>query len=442
MHKLKKLSRRDFIRSTAHAGGALALSSIVPCRLFSQTSALEKINLGCIGLGRMGREDLNDFLRFDEIQVAAVCDVDTKRRREARELVETHYANQTKSGNYKGCQEYEDFRELIAQSEIDAVSIVTPDHWHTLITIEAVKAGKDLFLEKPFTRTIAEGKILRNLVHQYGIVFQLGSQQRSDAKFRFACELVRNGRIGKVHTVRVGLPEDIATAPQKTMAVPQNLNYDLWLGPAPERPYTELRVHPQESYDRPGWMRVNDYAAGMITNWGAHHLDIVQWGLGMEESGPVEIEGQATFPEDGLWDVHLSFQIKYTYANDVKLICACQQENKQGVLFEGDEGWVFVKRGFIDAHPIGLLTSFIHPNEIRLYESNDHKQNFIDCIRTRSLTIAPVDNAHRSNTICLLGEIAMILKRKLYWDPEEEHFINDDEANRLLNKPMRAPWCI
>jgi predicted dehydrogenase len=355
-------------------------------------------------------------------------------------MVEDHYAAHSKNGTYKGCAAYRDFRDLLERKDIDAVLICTPDHWHALPAIAAANARKDIFLEKPLTRTIPEGRALSDTVRRYGRIFQVGSQQRSDARFRFACELVRNGRIGRLNTVRVGLSIDPGTDPQPIMPVPANLDYNMWLGPAPWAEYTEQRVHPREGYGRPGWLRISDYCCGMITGWGSHHIDIAQWGMGTEHSGPVEIKGWAEYPKDGLWDVHGEFRIEYTYANGVKLICADNERNKQGVLFEGTEGWVYVKRRVIDAHPKSLLTSAISPTEIRLYKSNNHKQNFLDCIRSRSETVAPVEIGHRSNTVCLLGYIAMLLDRTLKWDAKKEEFIDDPEANRLLLRPMRSPW--
>jgi predicted dehydrogenase len=214
----------------------------------------------------------------------------------------------------------------------------------------------------------------------------------------------------------------------------------MWLGPAPWAAYTEERVHPQNSYDRPGWLRISDYGAGMITGWGSHHNDIAQWGMGTEYTGPVEVEGQTEYPKDGLWDVHGPFRIEYTYANGVKLICADDKKNKPGILFEGTEGWVYVDRGKLDAEPKSLLASTISPDEIHLYESNNHKANFLECIRSRTEPVAPVEVGHRSCTVCLLGEIAMRLGRKLKWDPQRERFINDDQANRMIAGAMRSPW--
>jgi predicted dehydrogenase len=318
--------------------------------------------------------------------------------------------------------------------------VCTPDHWHTLPAIAAAKAGKDIFVQKPLTLTIREGRVLSDTVRRYGRVFQVGSQQRSDSRFRSACELVRNGRIGELKTVKVGFGTDPSTGPEPPMPVPGWLDYDMWLGQTPWVAYTEKRVHPQSGYGRPGWLRIADYGAGMITGWGSHHNDIAQWGMGTEYTGPIAIEAQAKFPKNGLWDVHGDFRIEYTYASGVKVICADNKKNKQGVLFEGTEGWVYVKRGQLDAHPKSLLTSAIGTDEVHLYKSNNHKGNFFDCIRSRAETVAPVEIGHRSCSVCLLGEIAMRLGRELKWDPQRELFVNDTEADRMLSRPMRSPW--
>lgn len=436
------LSRRDFLKGSVALSTSIILGVpyVVTSSILAANVPSNKITIGCIGVGRMGLIDMQEMMRFDEVRVVAVCDVDAKRVNYAQQLVEKHYSSKSRSGAYKGCAGYRDFRDLIAQKDIDAVSIVTPDHWHALPTIAAAKAGKDIYLEKPLTLTIKEGRLLSDTVRRYGRILQVGSQQRSDSSFRFACELVRNGRIGKLHTVKVGLPGDPATGPQPSMPVPENLDYEVWLGPAPWAPYTEKRVHPQSDYSRPGWLRILDYGSGMITGWGSHHNDIAQWGMGTEYTGPVEVKGQAEFPKDGLWNVHGPFSIEYTYANGVKVVCADNKKNKQGIVFEGTEGWVYIKRGHIDAHPKSLLTSAIGTDGIHLYKSENHKKNFFECIKSRKETVAPVEIGHRSNTICLLGAIAMKLGRKLKWNPEQERFINDDEANRMLAKPRRSPW--
>ena len=440
--KINSLTRREFLKSSAVAATSAALlaPTIVPASVFGAGSPSNRILFGCIGVGRMGLDDMKEVLGFKQARVVAVCDVDSKRVKHAQQLVEAHYSRQDKNGTYKGCGTYKDFRELVARKDIDAVTISTPDHWHTLPALAAAKAGKDIFLQKPLTLTIEEGRVLSETVHRYGCIFQVGSQQRSDSRFRFACELVRNGRIGKLHTVKVGFGTDPGTDPQPVMPVPEWLDYNMWLGPTPWAAYTEKRVHPQSGYGRPGWLRIAAYGAGMITGWGSHHNDIAQWGMGTEYTGPVEIEAQAKYPKDGLWDVHGPFRIDYTYAKGVKVICADSRQNKQGVLFEGTEGWVYVRRGQLDAHPKALLSSTIGPNEINLYKSNNHKANFLECIKSRAQTVAPIEVGHRSCSVCLLGEIAMRLGRKLKWDPQRERFTNDEVANRILSRPMRSPW--
>jgi predicted dehydrogenase len=439
--KVGAMTRRRFLKASFGAAGAALLGPVVvPDSIFGADAPSGRITVGCIGVGRMGLGDMKEILGFKQTQIIAVCDVDSKRMAHAKQLVEAHYSAQSAGGSYKGCAGYKDFRDLVARDDIDAVAIATPDHWHTLPAIAAAKAGKDIFIQKPLTLTIQEGRILSDTVRRYGRVLQVGSQQRSESNFRYGCELVRNGRIGKLHTVKVGFGTDPAAGPQPNMPVPDWLDYDMWLGPAPWAGYTEERVHPQNGYDRPGWLRISDYGAGMITGWGSHHNDIAQWGMGAEYTGPVEIEGQAEYPKDGLWDVHGPFRIEYTYANGVKLICADDKKNKPGILFEGMDGWVYVDRGKIDAQPKSLLTTTIKPEEIHLYESNNHKGNFFECVRSRAETIAPVEVGHRSCTVCLLGEIAMQLGQKLKWDPKQETFVNNDQANRMLSRPMRSPW--
>jgi len=427
------VSRRDVLKTSA-------LPMIVPSSVFGAAAPSERIAVGCIGVGRMGMGDLREALGFKQVQVVAVCDVDAKRVKNTQATVESHYSSQSASGAYRGCAMFGDYRDLLARDDIDAVQISTPDHWHALPAIAAAKAGKDIFLQKPLGLTIREGRAVSDTVCRYNRVFQVGSQQRSDSRFRFACELVRNGRIGKLQTVKVGFGTDPGTDPQPPMPVPDWLDYDMWLGQAPWAAYTETRVHPQKGYGRPGWLRIRDYGAGMITGWGSHHMDIAHWGMGAEDTGPVEIEARAEFPNDGLWDVHGAFHIEYTYASGVKLTCADNKENKQGVVFEGSDGWVYVRRGHIDTHPKSLLEETIGPDEAKLYESNNHKGNFYDCIKSRAATVAPVENAHRSCSVCLLGDIGMQLGCKLRWDPAQEEFANDPEANRMLWRPMRAPW--
>jgi len=443
MKQSDSINRRNFLKkSMLGSGAALLASSALPSLLSAGVSANNKINFGCIGVGRMGRGDLADLLPFDEIQVVAVCDLDNWRLGNAKAQVESHYAGQNKDGKFSGCSAYRDYRELLERKDIDAVMIVTPDHWHALPAIEAARAGKDIFLQKPLTLTIPEGRILSDTVRQYGRILQVGSQQRSDARFRFAVELVRNGYIGELKTVKVGFGKDPFTGMHPVKPVPEELDYNYWLGPAPLVPYIEERVHPHKDYTRPGWLRTSDYCCGMITGWGSHHMDIAHWGMNTEFTGPGEILGWAEYARDGVWDVHGAFGITYRYANGVEVFCADEAINAQGIRFEGTEGWVFVKRGQIDTSPKSLLNVVISATETRVYNSNNHKGNLIECIHTRKDPVAPVEIGHRSASACIIGYIAMQLQRPLQWDPETEQFIADDEANRMLNRPYRTPWNI
>ena len=432
-------TRRRFLRGLA---AVVAAPYVVPSSVFGAGAPSNRVTIGCIGTGRMGTGDLNDILRCAPVQVVAVCDVDSQRMLNAKGVVERFYSRAA-GAPFTGCAASGDYRELLARRDIDAVQIVTPDHWHAIPAIEAARAGKDIFIQKPLTYTLQEGRMLSDTVRQYNRILQVGSQQRSEANFRFGCELVRNGRVGKLKTVKVGLPTDPPGKIERATAPPPWLDYEFWLGPAPYVEYVEARVHPRDVKrinDRPGWLRVFDYCLGMITGWGAHHNDIAQWGMGTEHTGPVEIEATAEFPSDGVWDVHTNFRIEYTYASGVKVICADTGKVKPGVTFEGTDGWVYVDRGAIDASPKTLLRETIGPSEIHLYVSRHHKQNFIDCVRSRSQPIAPVEVAHRSCSVCILGHIAMKLGRKLTWDPQAEQFSNDDSANRMLWRAMRGPW--
>jgi predicted dehydrogenase len=352
---------------------------------------------------------------------------------------------------------YTDYRELLANPDIDAVVISTPDHWHALQTIHAVEAGKDVYLQKPASLTIAEGRAVSNAVHRTGRIFQIGSQQRSSRQFRYAAELVRNGRIGQLKTVYVGLPGDPAGDDEPEMPVPPHFDYDTWLGSTPVVYYTEKRVHPQKGYGRPGWLRCEQFGAGMITGWGTHHIDSAHWAMDTEYTGPTEIWGTAEFPAKGLWDVHGPFRTEALYANGVHMIVSGEFPN--GIRFEGTDGWIFVSRGdeavtasdpvdrmqqakALDASDPKILSSVIGPDEIHLYESTDHHGNWLDCVRTRKQPIAPVEVAHRACSACLLHHIAMKTNRRLYWDPLKERFRNDDDANAMLSRAQRPPYTV
>jgi myo-inositol 2-dehydrogenase/D-chiro-inositol 1-dehydrogenase len=369
--------------------------------------------------------------------------------------VEDFYANKKGSSNYIEVRMYDDYREMLLNPDIDAVMISTPDHWHAQPAIEAALAGKDIYLQKPTSLTLAEGRLVADVVKRKGVIMQLGTQQRSSPQFRIAAELVRNGRIGKLHTVKIGLPGDPSGPEAKEMPVPPNLNYDMWLGETPYVYYTEIGVHPQVGYDRPGWLRREQFGAGMITGWGQHHFDSAAWGMDTEHTGPISIEAVAEFPKSGLWDVHGDFMVKAEYSNGVTQYTSGGFPN--GIRYEGTEGWIFVSRGdyvatasdpvsqensrkALDASDPAILTSEIKENEIHLYRSNDQHGNWLDCIRSRKEPISPAEIGHRACSICLLSHIAMKLPRRLYWNPEKEQFINDEEANSMLSRPQRYPY--
>ena len=430
----KRITRRDFLKGTvvAVAGPWVMASSALGAE--ERPAPSERIVMGCIGVGGMGTGNMRGFLANPDVQVVAVCDVDAKRRQAATRGLELHYAEQLRKGTYKGPAAYNDFRELLAREDIDAVSIATPDHWHCLLGIAAAQAGKDMYIEKPLSLTIAEGQALRDAVKRYGRIFQHGTQQRSDRNFRFACELTVNQRIGKLHTIKVGSPASEEAGLEPPMPVPEGFDYDMWLGPAPWAPYTEKRCR------TPFWYFISDYTIGFVSGWGVHHVDIAQWGNGSDHTTPIEIEGKGVFPKDGLCDTATAWHVECKYANGVKMIYTDNRETTQGVRFEGTEGWVWVRRGEIDAHPKSLLTTALGPNEIHLYESGNHGRNFLDCVKSRKPTIAPIEAAHNSATICHLSQIAMLTGRRLRWDPDRERFINDPEANRFLSRAMRSPW--
>ena len=459
MKRRKSTSRRDFIAS---AGKTVAASSvlagfpgIVPASVLGAASPGNRINVGAIGTGRISRvHDLPGIWRHDGARIMAVCDLDSNRVADARTLVNGYYTKKT-GKPYDGVTTYANYRALLANKDVDAVVISTPDHWHALIAIDAVNAGKDVYLQKPASLTIAEGRTLSDAVHRSGRIFQIGSQQRSSPQFRYAAELVRNGRIGQLKTVEVGLPGDPAGNEEPAMPVPKNLNYDMWLGSTPVVPYTEKRVHPQTGYDRPGWLRCEQFGAGMITGWGAHHIDSAHWAMDKEYTGPVEVWGSAEFPAKGLWDVHGPFKTEALYADGVRMIVSGDFPN--GIKFVGTEGWIFVSRGdesvtasdpqarlkdsrALAASDPKIITSVIGPDEVHLYESANHHANWLECVRSRRQPIAPVEVAHRSCSACLIHHMAMKLRRKLVWDPVKERFRNDDEANAMLSRPQRPPY--
>jgi len=399
--------------------------------------------LGCIGMGGKGTGGMRNHMRWPDVQVAAVCDPNAPRRQKARKLVEAHYAARKASGAYKGCAATGDFREVLARDDIDAVQVATQDHWHVPLSIYAMRAGKDVYCEKPLSATVAEGQALIETARRTGRIFQHGTQLRSLRNVRFACELVRNGRIGDLHTIHIGSPNGQAGKNHPPAPVPKTLDYDLWLGPAPWAPYTPARIPAF------GWYFISDYSpSGWVAGFAVHDIDIAMWGMGADGGlpGAVEIEGRGVYPRDGLHDTALSYHLEYTFSSNVRLILDTLSplgpkygRSAHGVRFIGSDGWVFTRSG-IDASPKSLLGSVIGPNEIHLYASIQHERNFVDCVKSRRPTLTPPAVAHRTCSLCLLGDIAMRLGRKLTWDPVRQRFVDDAEADRWLSRPMREPW--
>jgi predicted dehydrogenase len=440
----EQISRRSILKTAAVAG----FPAIVPSTVFGQNAPSNRINIGAIGVGRISRgHDLPAIQKVNYARVIAVCDLDASRVEQGQALVNGFYSVNSTKG-------YRDYHELLANKDIDAVVISTPDHQHAVLAVNAVRAGKDVYLQKPASLTISEGRYMADAVKASGRIFQIGSQQRSWTQFHRACELVRNGRIGDVKHVEVGLPGDPSGPDAPEMPVPRGFNYDAWLGTTPLVYYTEMRVHPQQGFDRPGWLRCEQFGAGMITGWGAHHVDTAHWGMNTELTGPVEIWGTAEFPTHGLWNVHGKFQTDARYANGMTMSISGEYPN--GIKFMGTKGWIFVTReGNVTASdpvsgkPAGkpleasdpkILDSVIGPNEIHLATAEEHHANWLDCVRTRKEPLAPAEIAHRACSTCLLHHIAMKTKRHLHWDPVKERFQNDDEANAMLSRPQRAPY--
>ncbi len=438
-------SRRGFLKTSAVSGAAITAAAVVPAHVFGEDAPSNTLRMGCIGTGRMGHGDMRECLRRGlepqiNAHIVAVCDLDRQRARHAKLECENAYETNLTDRARPEIEIFDDYRELLARDDIDGVTISTPDHWHALVAIAAAEAGKAVYVQKPITYSIAEGQKLVHAVRKHDVVLQTGSQQRSDERFRQACELVRNGRIGKLHTIRVRLPTDSGTGEAKPMPVPTGLNYEMWLGPTPRAPYTEHRVHPQADFSRPGWLQIERYCRGMITGWGAHMFDTAQWGHGSDDSGPVEMEASGEFPDRGLFDVHTDFRASGRYADGVRLIAS--SGTPAGVTFEGDAGWISVTRSSLHAEPGDILQTPIGAGELHLAHSDNHMRNFLECIRTGEDPICPVEVGHRSNSVCVITHLAMKLGRKLRWDPQAERFLDDDSANAMLDYDHREPWTV
>ncbi len=446
---MSRVNRRQFLKSTAAAAGAVTILPASALGRAGRPAPSDRITMAFIGTGNMAMNHVLAFLRDERVQIVAVCDVNEASggywngglagREPAQRLVNFHYGREIRSGAFSACAVYDDFRDVIRRDDIDAVVIGTPDHWHAIPAVQAAKSGKDVYCEKPLSLTITEGRAMSDAARANDVVFQVGSQQRSDERFRHACELVRNGRVGRVHTVRVGLPggrPDFGMTGHRKAPepIPEGFDYDMWLGPAPEAPYAPARCHVNFRW-------LYDYSGGQVTDWGGHHPDIAQWGLGTEETGPVAIRNpRGVFPEDELWDTATEFYFEAVYADDVTMIVS--DKERMGVTFEGDDGWIWVTRGDHEVSDEAIWNSEIGENEIRLPRSDGHHDDFINAILSRGRPVAPVEHGHRSITICHLGNIAMKLGRDLRWDPENERVLDDASANEMLSRKMREPWSL
>jgi predicted dehydrogenase len=433
MSQPTRFSRRKVLKRGAQlAAGAAAAPYMLTSQALgdeSKAAAGNRLGVGFIGVGGMGRGHLGNFVRYPDVQVLAIADVYEKSRQAAQNMVKDAYGH--------GVDLYNDYRELLARKDIDAVVIGTPDHWHAKTAIDACDAGMDVYCEKPLSLTIAEARAMANAARRNGTIFQTGSQQRSSDNFRLGCELVRSGRIGKLQWVRASIGGGPVIDYQKPVPPPPGLDWDFWLGPARWAEYTPHRCH----YD---FRWIYDYSGGKMTDWGAHHNDIAQWGIGASYSGPVKTEPvAATFPTKGLFNTATSFEVKHTYANGVVLYTVSHGGN--GVFFQGTDGWVEVNRGHFATSDPEIQAEPIGPGDVKLYRVKGdsvagHERNWLECIKTRQRPICDVEIGCRSVTVCHLGTIAIRTGKTIHWDPEKEVVTNDDSLNRWLDVPYRSPW--
>ena len=428
MTENRRLTRRDVLKGAAAVlfGAPVVMPSSALGR-DGGTAPSDRITMGIIGVGKQAHGHLRHFISRSEVEIRAVCDVQDAKLEAAKRIVDEQYGG---GSDYKDLGVYKDFRELIARGDLDAVIIGTPDHWHASPAIEAAKAGMDIYCEKPLSLTIREARAMVDAVRRYGRVFQTGSQQRSSSNFRFACEMVQSGRIGELKTVHVsvGGPSEDCYLPAEP--VPEGVDWEMWLGPAPWRPYNAILCPPPSFTGFPHWRSYKDYSGGGMTDWGAHHFDIAQWGMGMDHSGPAEI-----YPPDEKGHELLT----YRYASGVLMY---HGGGAKGVLFTGTEGKIEVNRGYLQTWPESLMHKPTAPGEVQLYRSPGHQTDWLRSIRTRQKPICDVETGARSVSVCHLGNLAYWLKRPLRWDPVKEEFIGDEQANRWLDRPKREPWTL
>lgn len=418
-------TRRRFLKTGA---AALAAPLILPARLFGQNAPSNKITVGVIGTGSKGLGGMQNFMNNPAAEVVAVCDVNKNHLNAAGSIAKVPAERR-----------YNDFRELLARKDVDAVLIATPDHWHVLQAIAALKAGKDVYCEKPLSNTILEGRALVKAVRKHKAVFQHGTQLRSLFANRKVCTLVRNGVIGDVRHVTIGSPPGLATGDHPAEPVPAWLDWDLFQGPAPEKPYTPWRCARVVPGDLAAWYFISDYSkAGWVAGFGVHDIDLALWGLGITDEGPVTIEGQGVFPTSGLFDTVLTYELNFTWPDGRRITMTDTGRHPHGVKFHGEKDWLFC-RFDMQASNREILRTPIDNLPVQLYESRQHEENFITCCQSRKETIAPIDAAHRATSLCLAAGICLKLGRKLVWDPKSERF-DDKEANKQLGYTMRGPW--
>lgn len=428
-----KATRRNFIKSAGVlSGAAAAFPTIIPSRVLGADAPSKVLTVACVGVGGMGTSHINQMKSRKEVRIVAVADVDAVHARDAAGLVNAQYGN-------NDCRTFGDFREVTRAKDIDLITVATPDHWHALPAIDAIRNGKDVYVEKPMTLTVREGQVLVQELRKHNRIGQCGTQQRSSDKFHFAAELIRNGRLGKIGHIDVLIPANnrFVGAEWKPEPVPVGLDYDFWLGPAPYAPYTSQRTHYQFRY-------ILDIAGGQTTNWGAHYIDIAQWALGMDESGPVEVDGHGVFPTSGLFTTPTRVDVRYKYGNGTTMRMRTRTDGiyDGNIIFYGDKGSLDVSRSKLKSDPASVLNEKIGDDEIKLYNSRDHFGNWIECVKSRELPVSDLAIGHKTTNLCNIGNIVMQLQRKLTWDPVNEKFANDSMANRMLARPMRGPWSL
>ena len=427
------VTRRGFMKTAGVAAGAMtAFPTIIPSTVLGQNAPSKVLTVACVGVGGMGLSHITQMLDRETVRIVAVADVDAFHQKRAAQIINKKYGTQD-------CRMTGDFREVTRAKDVDLITVATPDNWHALTAIDAIRNGKDVFVEKPLTLTIREGQVLVETLRKHKRIGQTGTMQRSSEGFHRAAELIRNGRLGKIKHIDVLIPANnrYVGATWKPEAVPEGLDYDFWLGPAPYAPYTSQRTHYQFRY-------ILDYAGGQTTNWGAHYLDIAQWALGMDDSGPVEVDGHGVYPSSGLFTAPTRVDVRYTYANGVTMRMRTRTDGVYdgNIIFYGEKGVLDVSRSKQKSNPESILKEKIGDSEVHLYKSRDHFGNWIDCVKSREWPVSDLAIGHKTTNLCNIGNIVMQLQRKLTWDPVKECFAGDAMANRMLTRSMRGPWSL